>query len=296
MYIFYYIYKNVSQLKLIQMKKILVPIDFSEQAEYAAKVAAQIAKQTGCELHLLHMLELPTDIIDPSNYGNADNSPTTLLYMKKAQEKFEKLTKRYFLKDIKVTKSVFFHDTFDGIIEESKKQNVDLIVMGSKGVSGFNEILVGSNTEKVVRRSEVPVLVIKNEIENFKIENLIFASNFEIENKKTFPKIVEFAKKFDAKIHLLKINTISKFEPTLKSHLKVKEFIKGFDENDFTINIHNDETVEMGIRNFGDFIDADVIALNTHGRRGLMHFFNGSLTEDLANHAIRPVVTFKLEE
>lgn len=296
-YVYFLLYlQNVSQLKLNKMKKILVPIDFSEQAEFAAKVAAKIAKQTGCELHLLHMLELPTDIIDPSNFGNADNSPTTLLYMKKAQEKFEKLTKRYFLKDIKVKKSVFFHDTFDGIIEESKKQKVDLIVMGSKGVSGFNEILVGSNTEKVVRRSEVPVLVIKNEIEDFKIENMVFASNFAIKNKKVFPKIIEFAKKFDAKIHLLKINTAQKFEPTLKTHLKIKEFIKGFDENDFTINIHNDDSIEMGIRNFGDFINADIIALNTHGRRGLNHLFNGSLSEDLANHALRPVITFKLEE
>ena len=278
------------------MKKILVPIDFSEQAEYAAKVAAKIAKQTGSELHLLHMLELPTDIIDPSNYGNASNSPTTYLYMKRAQEKFEKMTKRFFLKGIKVEKSVFFHETFHGIIEESTKQNVDLIVMGSKGVSGFNEILVGSNTEKVVRKSKVPVLVVKNEIDDFKIKNIVFASNFAPENKKTFPKIVNFAKIFDAKIHLLKINTVQKFEPTLKTHIKIKEFIKGYDEDDFTINIHNDDSVEMGIRNFGDFIDADLIALNTLGRRGLMQFFSGSLTEDLANHALRPVITFKLDD
>lgn len=296
MYIFFYIYKIDSQLKLIKMKKILVPIDFSEQAIYAAKVAAKIAKQTDSELHLLHMLELPTEIIDPSNFGNASNSPTTLLYMKRAQEKFEKMTKRYFLKDIKVVKSVFFHETFDGIIEESTKQNVDLIVMGSKGVSGFNEILVGSNTEKVVRRSKVPVLVIKNEIENFKIENLIFASDFGPENKKTFPKIVQFAKIFDAKIHLLKVNTVQKFEPTLKTHLKIKDYIKEFDKEMFTINIHNDDSVKMGILNFCDFIDADMIALNTDGYRGLMHFFSGSLSKDLANHAIKPVITFKLED
>jgi nucleotide-binding universal stress UspA family protein len=143
------------------MKKILVPIDFSKQAEYAAQVAAKIAKQTDSELHLLHMLELPTDIIDPSNFGSSDSSPSTLLYMKRAQEKFEKLTKRYFLKNIKVVKSVFFHETFDGIIKESKKQQVDLIVMGSQGATGFEEMFVGSNTEKVVRHSDVPVLVVK---------------------------------------------------------------------------------------------------------------------------------------
>ena len=278
------------------MKKILVPIDFSEQAEYALKVAANIAKQTNSELHLLHMLELPTDIIDPSNYGNANKSPTSLLYMKRAQEKFEKIMKRYFLKDIKVNRAVNFHDTFEGIIGESKKENVDLIVMGSKGISGFNEILVGSNTEKVVRRSDIPVLVIKNEIEDFKIDNIVFASNFALENKKTFPKIVEFAKKFDAKIHLLKINTVQRFEPTIKTHIKIKEFIDGYDADDFTINIHNDESVEMGILNFGKFIEADVIVLNTHGRRGLMHLFSGSISEDIANHAVRPVLTFKLQE
>ena len=274
------------------MKKILVPIDFSEQAEFAAKVAARIAKKTNCEIHFLHMLEIPVDVVDPANQSN--NSPTALMFLKRAQEKFEKLTKRFFLKGIKVTKSVFFHNTFDGIIEESRKHKVDLIVMGSQGVSGFEEMFVGSNTEKVVRHSDVPVLVIKNEIEEFELNNLVFASNFDIGNKKTFKKIVEFAKYFDAKIHLLKVNTPQNFEPTTKTHLKIKEFIKGYNLENHTVNIHNDVTVEMGILNFGKFIEADVIALNTHGRRGLMHFFNGSISKGIANHAVRPVITFKL--
>ncbi len=278
------------------MKKILVPIDFSEQAEFATKVAAKIAEQTNSELHLLHMLELPTDIIDPSNYGNSSNSPTTLLYMKRAQEKFEKITKRYYLRDVKVVKSVFFHNTFDGIIEESKKQDVDLIVMGSQGISGFTEMLVGSNTEKVVRHSDVPVLVIKEEIENFKIENLVFASSFNANNKKSFPKIVDFAKIFDAKIHLLKVNTAQKFEPTIKTRIKIKDFLNDYDEKDFTVNIENDDSIEMGILNFGKFIDADLIVLNTHGRKGLMDFFNNSISKDVSNHAVRPVITFKIPD
>ncbi|MFT7330504.1 MAG: nucleotide-binding universal stress UspA family protein [Roseivirga sp.] len=274
------------------MKKILVPIDFSEQAEFAAKVAARIAKKINCEIHLLHMLEIPVDVVDQAN--QVSNSPTALMYLKRAQEKFEKLTKRFFLKDINVTKSVFFHNTFDGIIQESEKQKVGLIVMGSQGVSGFEEMFVGSNTEKVVRHSDVPVLVIKNEIEDFELNNLVFASNFDINNKKTFKKIVEFANYFDAKIHLLKINTAQNFEPTIETHLKIKEFLEGYNLENYTINIHNDVTVEMGILNFGKFINADVIALNTHGRRGLMHFFTGSISKGIANHAVRPVITFKL--
>lgn len=276
------------------MKKILVPIDFSAQAEYAAKIAAKIAEQTNSELHLLHMLELPVEVIDPSNYGTQSNSPSTLLYMKRAQEKFEKLTKRYFLRNVKVSRSVFFHETFDGIIKESKQQQADLIVMGSQGISGFEEMFVGSNTEKVVRHSDIPVLVVKNEIDNFELKNIVFASSFDDDAKETFKKIVSFSNIFNAKIHLLKVNTAQKFEPTIKSKLKIESFLKDSQIENFTVNIHNDITVEKGILNFAEYINADLIALNTHGRRGLMNFFNGSISNDISNHSSRPVITFKL--
>ncbi|MCK5814850.1 MAG: universal stress protein [Flavobacteriaceae bacterium] len=278
------------------MKKILVPIDFSKQAEYAAQVAAKIAKKTNSELHLLHALELPNSIIDPSSFGNADNSPATLLYMKKAQEKFEILTKRYFLKDIKISKSVIFHSAYDGIINESKEQGADLIVMGSQGVSGLEEMLVGSNTEKIVRHSDIPVLVVKNEIEDFELNNIVFASDFNEKDKSTFKKVVSFANIFEAKIHLLKVNTAYDFEPTVTSKSKIDFYLEDSEIKEHSINIYNDLYVEKGILNFARSIKSDLIALNTHGRKGLSNIFNGSVSEDISNHAVQPVVTFKIEE
>ncbi len=277
------------------MKSILVPVDFSIQAEYAAKVAASIAKQTNSKIFLLHMLELPSGVIDPSSFGTSNNTPTALLFLKRAHEKFEDFKKLPFLEGIEVEDSVHFHKAYEGILDESKKQQVDLIIMGSQGASGLEEILVGSNTEKVVRNSEVPVLVVKKEIENFKIKNIVFASNFKIENSSAFQKILDFTLLFNAKLHLLKINTIHNFETTKESSEAIRNFIDGFDlGDDFTLNIYNDISVESGVLNFSKLIDADVIVLNTHGRRGLAHLFNGSIGEDLANHAKLPVVTFKL--
>lgn len=276
------------------MERILVPIDFSKQAEYAAEVASVIAKQTGSKIFLLHMLELPTGVIDPSSFGNANNSPTALLFLQRAYENFEDFKKLPFLKDIEIEESVQFHKAFDGIIEESQKQNADLIVMGSKGTSGIEEMLVGSNTEKVVRNSEVPVLVIKEPFPNFKIENIVFASNFNFENRSAFQKILDFTSLFNAKLHLLKINTIHNFETTKDSSDAIRNFINDFDLGDFSLNIYNDLSVETGILNFAKVIDADLILLNTHGRRGLAHLFNGSIGEDLTNHAKLPVITFKL--
>jgi len=276
------------------MKSILVPIDFSDQAKYAAKVAASIAREVDAKLVLLHMLEIPTGVVDPASFGTSNNTPSALLFLDRARQKFATFSKEPFFHGLEIEESVHFHKAFDGIIAESKEKEVDLIVMGSKGTSGLEEMLVGSNTEKVVRNSEVPVLVVKKEIENFKVENIVFASNFKMQNKVTFQSILNFTKVFDAKIHLLKINTIHNFETTKQSSDAIREFINGYDLGDYSLNIYNDVSVEKGILNFSKLIDADLIVLNTHGRRGLMHLFNGSIGEDLANHAKLPVVTFKI--
>ena len=276
------------------MKNILVPVDFSVQARYAAKVAAKIAKQTNSKLFLLHMLELPTGVIDPSSHNSSSNTPTSLLFLKRAHKKFEEFKKSSFLKGVDMEESVLFQKAYEGIIEETKKHNVDLIVMGSKGTSGLEEMLVGSNTEKVVRNSHVPVLVIKNDVEDFKIENIIFASNFKFKNRGSFQNILDFASLFNAKLHLLKINTIHNFETTKESSDAIRNFINEFDLGDYTLNIYNDKSVEAGILNFSEVTDTDVIVLNTHGRRGLAHLFSNSIGEGLSNHAKLPVATFKL--
>jgi nucleotide-binding universal stress UspA family protein len=276
------------------MKKILVPIDFSVQAEYAAKAAVNIAKRTNAKIYLLHMLELPTGVIDPSSYGTSSNTPTALLFLKRAYEKFEDFKKKAFFEGVDMEDSVLFHKAYDGIIDESTKHDVDLIVMGSRGTSGLEEMLIGSNTEKVVRNSNVPVMVIKQEIQNFKIENIVFASNFHLDARPSFQKILNFSSIFKAKIHLLKINTIHNFETTKESSNAIRNFITDFDLENYTLNIYNDVSVESGVLNFAKTIDADFIILNTHGRRGLAHLFAGSISEDLANHAKLPVITFKI--
>jgi len=276
------------------MKSILVPVDFSEQAKYAARAASDIAKISNAKIYLLHMLELPTGVIDPSSFGSSSNTPTALLFLKRAHEKFEDFKKQPFLKGLDVEDSVQFHKAYDGIIDESAKRKVDLIVMGSKGTSGLEEMLVGSNTEKVVRNSKIPVLVIKNKIEHFKIENIVFASNFEPKNKVSFQKILDFTSLFNARIHLLKINTINNFETTKESSDAIRNFINNYELGDYTLNIYNDVSIEAGIINFSSVIDADVILLNTSGRKGLTYFFTGSIGKDLSNHAELPVLTFKV--
>ncbi|MEZ4798125.1 MAG: universal stress protein [Flavobacteriaceae bacterium] len=274
------------------MKKILVPTDFSGQADYALHVASQLAKRHRCEIYLLHMLELPINEVDALSSHSA--LPEAMFYMKLARKRFDEVLAKPFLKNIKVHEIVKFHQAFDGIMDTCKEHKIDLIVMGSHGVSGFKEMFIGSNTEKVVRTSDIPVLVIKNYHKNFKVNNFIYASDFTDENKEPFKKAIKFAKLVDATMHLLIINTPNKFLTTDEADSRMQNFMKGTRFKNYTINIYNDYTIEKGILNFAHHIDAGLIGMSTHGRKGIAHFFNGSISEDLVNHAKRPVITFKI--
>lgn len=282
------------------MKKILVPTDFSDHAEYSLKVAAQIARKNNGEIYLLHMLEFPTHIksdgIGESNaVGSAADVPEVMFFMEKTRERFQEIVNQPYLQGIPVVEAIQFERAFEGIISHSKKHGIDLVVMGSHGASGFHEMFIGSNTEKVVRTSDIPVLVIKKEEGEFNPQNFIFASDFSDEIKKPFAKAVAFANSFNTNLHLVYINTPNDFKSTHAAEKLINDFAAKFEiKNGYTTHVYNDINVEKGILHFANSSNADLIGMCTHGRKGLAHFFNGSISEDLVNHAVRPVITFKI--
>lgn len=274
------------------MKRILVPTDFSKHARYAAKVAAQIARKSNAEIYLLNLLDLPSHMNDAVNAGV--NIPEVMLYLAKTKERLAALMEEPFFDGLNVVADARLERAFEGIVTFSKEKNCDLIVMGSHGASGFQEMFIGSNTEKVVRSSDIPVIVIKSEMENFTIEKFIFASDFSEEIKKPFAKLVEYANIFDTELDLVMINTPNSFKTNNVAEQIMQNFVSGFPLKNYSLHIYNDSNIENGIINYANRVDADLIGIATHGRTGLSHFFNGSISEDIVNHAIKPIITFKI--
>ena len=274
------------------MKKILVPVDFSKPSEYAAKIAAKIAKKIGATVYLIHLIEIPSGIVD-MGASSKFSIPESMLYLRKTKEKIVAFKEKKFPKDIKIEYFIKINTPFEGIKKCAHKINADLIVMGSKGHSEFEEIMIGSNTEKVVRTSTVPVIIIKKDDKNFKLKNLVFASNFKKDDKAVFNKFIGFANQFKSKIHLLRINTPSNFESSREATKKIKRFIKSYELPKYSINIYNDTSVEKGILNFSKDNNSDLIALCTHGRSGLSHLFSPSVSKKLSKFAAIPILTIK---
>ena len=276
------------------IKKLLLPTDFSEQATYAFEVACQLAKQYDAQLHLIHMVELPYSLIDVIDGNHNAHLPEALFFMKLAQQNFEKLRAEKYASDIELFEHVKFNSIQSGILDYAEEHEIDIIIMGSHGSSGFEELFIGSNTEKIVRHSKIPVFVIKKRHVNFKINSLIFATDLENDNLKPVAQALEFAQTHKAEFKMVYVNTPDRFETTEKIQALFKEFVQKLQIKTPHFEIFNDLKVERGIMNYAKSQKADLIAIGTHGRKGLAHFFNGSLSEGLVNHAKRPVLTFKI--
>ena len=276
------------------MKTILVPTDFSEESQFALKAAAQLAKKLNAKIVALHMLELQDSLLTKSD---DEEYPELMFFMKLAKKQFSKFLDKPFLKDVEVVEAVQHRLAFKGIIDSAKKENADIIVMGSKGVSGLEEVFVGSNTEKVVRTSDIPVLVVKKDQEELQFDTFVFASNFIEDCLDSFKRAKKFADTLELPISLLYINTPGVgFRSTELIDEQVEEFLTRLDiePNSIPYTVYNDYDVETGILKFCNKNQVDLIGIPTHGRKGLAHMLKGSISENLANHSNIPVVTFKI--
>ncbi|TXG35465.1 universal stress protein [Seonamhaeicola maritimus] len=276
------------------MKKIIVPIDFSEYSEYALKAAAKLAKKNNAELLALHMLEM-SDIM----LTGAGEQPQKIIYfLKLAEQKFEEFLKKDYLEGISITPIVKHFKVFSEVNEVAKKYDADLIVMGSHGVSGAKEFFIGSNTERVVRSSEIPVLVVKNDMLEANFDIVAIACDFSEETIETYLKASNMFSNMDSKMYLIHVNLPNdRFKSSIEIENEVVNFFtkaEGNLNNMSDVHYVSDYTVEDGILNSANKLGADLIIVPTHGRKGLAHFFQGSVGEDVANHATLPVMTFKI--
>lgn len=276
------------------MKKIIVPIDFSKYSEYALEAAAILAKKNNAEIFALHMLEMSDAVLTASNDGP---KPKILFFLKMAQQKFDEFLNKDYLEGVTVTPIVKHSKVFSEVSEVAEEHNADLIVMGSHGVSGFTEVFVGSNTEKVVRHSKLPVLVIKQKPSNLSFETVIFPSDFAEKSVDVYQRVLKTLGD-TSNVHLLYVNVPGEnFKSTAEMEKTVANFLMKAEGNMNNLNkVHyvSDYSIQQGIMNFANLFGADLIVMPTHGRKGLAHFFEGSISEDLANRANLPVMTFKI--
>jgi nucleotide-binding universal stress UspA family protein len=279
------------------MKKILVPTDFSKPAAIATVVAADIAKKSGAELTLLHVIEEAIgNSLNVEGQVSADSGWEEKIFnlkmIEKGKKMMAKLVEDPIFEGVRLTQELRVGTPYHGMNKIITEKKVDLVVMGTAGKSDLENMIIGSNTERVVRTAACPVLTVHNKPATKEFKQIVYATSMD-KDEEVFSRIVRTTQKlYDSTIHLVRINTPANFQRDALVKKYMQDFAKRLQLKNYTNNVFNDVNEEEGIIYFADSVNADLVAMSTHGRTGFAHVLAGSIAEDVVSHSRRPVLTF----
>ncbi len=283
------------------MKTILVPTDFSQEAEKAYAIAGSLARAFKTDVCVLNITKSHVeDLVSHWNGTSLINNMASFAALdseeqKEINDKLNSIAKRKEFEGVSVTTKTsmsYNNDVVSELIEDINHTTYGLIVMGTAGDEQEGE----SFAEVVARHSMTPVLTSKTMLPAFNPQNIVLCTDFESITMGFLQRIKLIKEKFNGTLKLLYVNTPKHFKTTKQIELEAKKLARKFMLGDYKLFVYNANDVKSGIKEFIEREAADMIALSTHGRTGALHYFYGSHTEDLINECSIPVYSYNLHE
>ncbi|WP_258102024.1 universal stress protein [Marinoscillum pacificum] len=253
------------------MKRILVPTDFADCSIFAIRTAAELVEKFHSELLLLHVVDEPekSDVL---------------------AEKVDTIMKMAELHNL----NYHYQQITGDLIETIVSQPSDLIVMGSEGAHGLESFFVGTNAEKVAKRAECPVLVVKANTTLVDLKKIVFPTNMKREDDDMIDQLKFLQQHFDSKVHIVKA-----FDDTLTSQLEVEKRLTDFAEfhkiPDYVVTAIPGIDEGEVIIDYAEKEGADIILLATHHHHGLEKIFAGHISSEVINESNIPIWTRSIE-
>ena len=281
------------------MKKILVPTDFSNNATKAVDYAVAIAEKAGAEIILLNALAVVDTTFSSrkavfEEYNNA-LAADMREQLKDLQQTVEKKS------SVRITTKFFKGGIADSILKCAVDENVNLIVMGTRGASGIERMLWGSTTAGIIGNTIIPVLAIPKGAEWKGLKNILFATrHFEADDKTLIP-ILNLAQLEAALVHIAVFTDtddkdlgdylehgklLNAYQKTLPGRYKdVKFKTEHLEGKEF------EDTIEQYIKGY----NIDMLVMTTHKRSFWDSMFNRSMTKSMAYHINIPMLALPVD-
>lgn len=188
---------------------------------------------------------------------------------------------------VEATESLHFNEGWQGLNRYLRDGQHDFIVLGSHGDSGVHEFFIGSNAQRIVRKTDLPVFVVKEHEHPFKVSRIAFPTDLSEESGMALETVLEFATAFDADVEVFFVNTPSSFEISLTSDAILGEFLDKYSKysHRMSTRVFNYYDVEGGILAYADLRQADLIAMFSHNRRGIKGLLAPHYAETVLNHS-----------
>jgi len=272
--------------------KILIPTDFTVQAEFAYLMVKKMEEKTAVDIHFLHVLDVPDTVFMTAN-GNIETcGEIDVNYVIKQKEIAErKLANLKTLYGSHIQTHLVLGKVTDAILNFSETNHFDMIVMGTKGAWGIKEKISGSETQIIARRSKTPLLSLMCDRSDLVIQNILLVHNFSNPAHEDLKLMHKLISAFGTKLHLLQISSGNIAAEKAAVEGNMKKFAALNNISSFECHLINDKDVENGVIHFNQMLNMDIICIGTHGKGGLFH---QSATEKLINHLFKPIISFHL--
>ena len=285
------------------MKKLLVPTDFSSCANKAAQVALELAKKLEAEVHFLHFTAIPIDWVNLENHQEK-MYPDITKKVRNRQQKLNELVQKAERMGLPAYSYIGYNEGYSNVISYVEDHQIDLVIMGSHGASGLKEIFLGSNAQKIIRLSDIPVLVVKEDTPHFNALKMVVVSDFlgELNQdfddvaQQGFKKLLEMAEKLELSVHLLYVNTPANFISSKVMLSRMADYESIAEDTIASSTIINANSIERGIKDYLGGDDESIVAMMTHGEQGFSRWVSGSKVEAIANHLSSPFLSIKMQE
>lgn len=274
------------------MKKILVPTDFSGDADNALRFALEISKRMNAAVVLHHSYVLPVYASDlplamPSD---AELEKTSMDGLSAVIDRF---STQY--PEAKFELSVTEGYAEDQIPEAAKQTGADMVVMGTKGASGLREALIGTITAAVLDSVDAPVLTIPHDATWKRFERFVYATNYEEGDFQHVQSFIEFARLFKAEVVILhvsqgeemrvyEVDAIERFKERLVEETKYGRI---------TFQVMGKSDVYEGLNAFVEQYGADLLAMTIRKRSFTEKLFQRSVTKRMAYHTHLPLMSYR---
>ncbi len=280
------------------MKKILVPVDFSDLASHALNFAIEFNEKVRGQILLVHVVDIPVGHI--SFTGDIDNHAAESFYtgefIKAAHNKLEEWAQRVKDAGQKVITHLKFGNAFTSISKIVAEDKSTWIIMGSKGASGLREVFIGSNAERMIRYAKCPVIIVKGETHLKDMKSMAFASDLSQEQDLIANYAKDIQEMLGLNMHLVKVKTPYNWLDDSQAKKQLEHFAERNYLKDFTVNTVDADFADEGAVKFAEKVGAGLIVLGTHGKKGIAHILGGSIAEDIVNESKVPILVFKIPD
>ena len=277
------------------MRQILLPTDFSSNSWNAIRYILELMKKEECTFHLLNTYTpvIPSSRFMASNMGtssldegNKENS------LKGLQDTLEKIKKNFTNKKHHFKLKSSFNILVEEIRNTVEKEGIDLIVTGTKGASGVEEVFLGSNTVRIIKAvKECPVLTIPKEFDFVRPQEVVFATDFKryYSHSELLP-LIELAKSFKATIRIVyvqeKIKALSEIQQFNLNMLR--KYFKGIDHYVHTVSELNSVSKTLGV--FAEELDIHLLAMLNYQHSYMERMTREPVVKRMAFHTQVPLL------